>query len=218
METPKVITLLFVDDDANYIKAVENVLSRHREKQFRMVWKHDGRSALEELERNPEIDIILVDYHLPGLNGLELTQAIRERQIDSPIVFLTADRDVRIAIEAIKFHVEDYIVKGDVTDSTLAKRLINIMERVAARKTIANKYRADLISKKRSDAVKELIVTVCHEFNNPLAAMKISADILARQQLSSHEKYLLAELDKNIRLIEAEITKLRESESQDDGK
>jgi DNA-binding response OmpR family regulator len=213
MKTPNVIALLLVDDDPNYRNIVEHVLSTQQEEQFRIVWKTDGPSALEELERNPGIDLILLDYHLPGLNGLELVREIRERQINCPIVFVTADRDARIAIEAVKYRVEDYFIKGEVTNSTLAKTLIRILEHAAFRKKIARNEKAEFLAKGKNDAVKELIVTVCHEFNNPLAAMKISADILARQQLSPHEKNLLAELDKNIRLIEAEITRLRESES-----
>ena len=49
-----------------------------------------------------------------------------------------------------------------------------------------------------------------HEFNNPLAAMKISTDILARQHLQGEEMTLVKELDRNIGLIEKEITKLRD--------
>jgi len=70
--------------------------------------------------------------------------------------------------------------------------------------------KAELIAKKRTDAIKELVVTVCHEFNNPLAAIKISTDILLRQPLAPHEKKLVEALDNNIALVEKEITKLRD--------
>jgi signal transduction histidine kinase len=55
-----------------------------------------------------------------------------------------------------------------------------------------------------------LVVTMCHEFNNPLAAIKISADILIRQDLPDEEKKLLTELNRNIALLENQIVKLRD--------
>ncbi|MEO8168379.1 MAG: hypothetical protein ABI623_09030, partial [bacterium] len=67
-----------------------------------------------------------------------------------------------------------------------------------------------LIARKRTDAIKELVVTVCNEFNNPLAAIKISTDILLRQQLAPNEKKLVEDLDDNIAVVEKEITKLRD--------
>jgi signal transduction histidine kinase len=87
---------------------------------------------------------------------------------------------------------------------------VNILERVDLKQRIAQQQRTDLIAKKRTDAIKELVVTVCHEFNNPLAAMKISTDILTRQDLPEDELEMVRELDSSISQIEKEITKLRD--------
>jgi hypothetical protein len=54
------------------------------------------------------------------------------------------------------------------------------------------------------------VVTVCHEFNNPLAAIKISTDILLRQTLSEDETRMVNEIDRNIILVEKEISRLRD--------
>ena len=66
------------------------------------------------------------------------------------------------------------------------------------------------MAEKRAEAIKELVVTVCHEFNNPLAAIKISADILLRQELSPEERAQVEDLDLNIGMMEKEISRLRE--------
>jgi len=210
MEASDSIHLLVVDDDTSYMAVAQQLLSRFQGKKFNVIWKQDGKSAIEELERNKSLDLLLIDYYLPEKNGLEVTKAIRERQIDIPIIFLTANRDFRLAIEAMKFGVEDYMVKEEAVDSVLPRTIVNILERVHLKKRIAEQQKADLIAKKRTDAIKELVVTVCHEFNNPLAAMKISTDILLRQGLNEKEKNLIEALDKNIGLIEKEITKLRD--------
>ena len=66
------------------------------------------------------------------------------------------------------------------------------------------------IAEKRAEAIRELVVTVCHEFNNPLAAVKISADLVRRQALSDEDKSLLKDFEENFRKIESEIKRLRD--------
>ncbi len=210
MQTPDVINLLFIDDDSSYIAIAQHLLSKYPGKKFNVAWKQDGKSGIEELEKNPDIHLVLIDYYLPEVNGLDVTKSIRERQIEVPIIFLTSNRDFRLAIEALKHGVEDYMVKDEAVDSVLPRTIINIIERVYLKKRIAEQQKADLIARKRTDAIKEVVVTVCHEFNNPLAAMKISTDILLRQPLNKKEKELVTALNKNIGLIEKEITKLRD--------
>ena len=210
METPDTINLLFIDDDTGYMAVAQQLLSKYQGKKFNIIWKQDGASAIEELKKNNAIDLTLVDYYLPERNGLEVIKLLREEKIDTPIIFLTSNRDFRLAIEAMKYGIEDFMVKDEAIDSVLPRTIVNILGRVYLKQRIAEQQRTDLIAKKRTDAIKELVVTVCHEFNNPLAAMKISTDILARQTLAEGEQELIKNLDHNISLIEKEITKLRD--------
>jgi DNA-binding NtrC family response regulator len=210
METPEIINLLFVDDDSGYMAVAQQLLAKYQGKKFNIVWKQDGPTALDELEKNKKIDLVLIDYYLPEINGLEVTKRIRDNKFEVPIIFLTSNRDFRLAIEAMKYGIEDFMVKDDAVDSVLPRTIVNIIERVYLKQRIAEQQKTDLIAKKRTDAIKELVVTVCHEFNNPLAAMKISTDILSRQRLPGEEIELVKKLDHNISLIEKEITKLRD--------
>ena len=210
METPASINVLFVDNDTSYMAVAHHLLSKYQGKKFNVVWKHDGQSALAELKNNSSIEIIIIDYYLPEKSGLEVTREIREQQIDTPIVFLTSNRDFRLAIEVMKYGVEDYVIKDEAMDTVLPRTIVNSLERVYLKRKIAEQQKAELIAKKRTDAIKELVVTVCHEFNNPLAAIKISTDILLRQQLISEEKKMVQDLDNNIALVEKEINKLRD--------
>lgn len=210
MESPENITLLIIDDDASYMAVAQALLSKYQGKKFEVVWRKEGKTAIEELEKNRSIDLVLVDYYLPEVNGLEVTRMIREKDALIPIIFLTSSRDFRLAIEAMKYGVEDYMVKDDAVDSVLPRTIVNILERVALKRRIAEQQKADLIARKRTEAIKELVVTVCHEFNNPLAAIKISTDILARQPLPDGERSLVQELDRNIAAVEQEISRLRD--------
>lgn len=210
MENSGIINLLFVDDDASYMAVAQHLLSKYQGKRFNILWKQDGPAALAELEKNQSIDMLLIDYYLPEVNGLEVTRQIREKKFTVPIIFLTSNRDFRLAIEAMRYGVEDYMVKEEAVDSVLPRTILNILERVHLKKQIAEQQKTELIAKKRTEAIKELVVTVCHEFNNPLAAIKISTDILLRQDLPDQEKNVIKEIDSNINLVEQEITKLRD--------
>ncbi len=209
-DAPETIHLLFADDDPGYMAVAQHILSKHQGKKFEIIWKKDGNSAIKELESNPAIDLLLIDYYLPEMNGLDVTKAIRERKIEVPIIFLTSNRDFRLAIEAMKYGIEDYVVKEEAVDSVLPRTIINILDRVRLKRKVAEQKKTELIAKRRTEAIKELVVTVCHEFNNPLAAIKISTDILLRQKLGDDERALVKELDKNISIIEKEINKLRD--------
>ena len=210
LENPPPIRLLFIDDDASYMAVARHLLSKYQGRRFLTVWKQDPRSGLEYLDGHPPLDMLVVDYYLPGMNGLELTREIRARQIDIPIIFLTSNRDFRLAIEVMKYGVEDYLIKDEAIDSVLPRSIINILERVHLKQQIATQAKTDLIARKRTDAIHELVVTVCHEFNNPLAAIKISTDILLRQNLNEEDKKMVQAIDAQIGVVEREISRLRD--------
>ena len=211
METPEAITVLFVDDDTSYMAVAQHQLSKYQGKKFNLIWKQNGESAIAELKANPSIHVAIIEYYLPEQNGLEVVKRIRDERVDTPIIFVTSNRDFRLAIELMKYDVEDFMIKEEAVDHTVLPRtIVNVLERVYLKRKIAQQRKAELIARKRTDAIKELVVTVCHEFNNPLAAIKISTDILMRQELSTSEKMMVKELDNNIALIEKEISKLRD--------
>jgi nitrogen-specific signal transduction histidine kinase len=66
------------------------------------------------------------------------------------------------------------------------------------------------MAENRTQAVRELVVTICHEFNNPLAAVKISYDLLKRLLSSENDRRLLQTFERNYLQIEKEIRRLRD--------
>ncbi len=210
VERSGAVDLLFIDDDRSFMGVAQRVLPKTPGWKFHIHWTQNGQAALHELEETPDIQLILLDYYLPEVNGLDVIRQIRAKQIKVPIILLTSHRDFRLAIEAIKYEVDDYIVKDEAIESVLPRAIVNVLERVELKQRIAEQEKADLIAKRRTEAIKELVVTVCHEFNNPLAAIKISTNIISRQDVSSEARGLVEELDRNISLVEAEITRLRD--------
>ncbi len=204
------INILIIDDDISYVKSAQHHLRKFQAKKFTVIWKEDGPKGLEELQKNRNINVVLMDQVLPTMTGLEVIRQIREKEINVPIIFLTSDKDYKVAVEAIKSGAEDYLAKDEIVQSMLPRTIVGVLERSMLKTKIAEVEKQKLMTQKRAEAVRELVVTVCHEFNNPLAAIKISADILSRQVTSSEDKNHLANIDMRIQEIETEIIKLRD--------
>ena len=109
--------ILLVDNDEGLI----HFLTRLFVKQGHEVAScTDGISGLERVEAEP-FDLILLDYKMPGLNGLETLVEIKNAQIKTPVIVMTAYGTTETAIEAMKLGAYDYLVKP--FDSEGLKRL-----------------------------------------------------------------------------------------------
>lgn len=205
-----IISILLVDDDATYVSIARHHLNKYPSKKFNLIWKNNGEDTIKELKTNPNIDLVLIDYFLPDKDGLEIVKEIRKDNIHVPIIFLTTHKNFKIAIEAMKSNVEDYLIKDEAVDTMLPRAIITVLERVKIKQQIEQAEKNRIISEKKAEAIKELIVTICHEFNNPLAAIKISSDILNKQDLDDKSKEILQKLVDNLKKIEKEISTLRD--------
>ena len=206
----KTITILFVDDDATYVNIIKQSLKQFQDYKFNVLWEQDSENVLTSLKSNPGINLVLMDYYLPASNGLEITRQISEEKICIPVIFLTANRDFRTAVEAMKQGAEDYLLKEDLRDTLLPRTIISVYERWQLRSKVAEAEKQKMLLQKKTEAIKELVVTMCHEFNNPLAAIKISMAIMNRQPIPAEEKSLLDGFNENVAKLELQITKLRD--------
>lgn len=206
----QIIKILVIDDDRAYIDVIKHHLRPFQGKTFEITAIHNPDEALEILRVDLSFDLILMDYFLPGTNGIELSKTINSEQILKPIILLTSNKDFRIAIEAMKFGVEDYLIKEEAIETILPRTILNVIEKVTLNKRISEAEKDQMMTAKKMEAVQELVVTMCHEFNNPLAAIKISTDILTRQSTTEDQKQILTNFNENITHLEKQIVRLRD--------
>jgi len=210
-----ILHLLLVDDDADFVTVVKHQLRSFAGWDFRLTWVDEGEKALAHLRSAEKTDLVIMDYYLRNTNGIAVTKQILEEGFSPPVILLTSNKDFRLAIEAMKFGIEEYLVKEELADTILPRTIVNVVDRVSLKKKIETAEREKLHSLKKTEAIQELVVTMCHEFNNPLAAIKISADILSRQKITENERALVQELNASISQLEKQIIRLRDLNSGD---
>ena len=126
------IRVLVVDDDS----ALANLVAEYVPHEDDRLVVETATSAREGLDRLAAagIDCIVSDYDMPGLDGLELLEAVRESHPDLPFVLFTGKGSEGVASEAIYAGVTDYLQKGTGTDqyALLANRITNAVEHARA--------------------------------------------------------------------------------------
>ncbi len=99
--------ILLVDDDAEVREVVSAMLEAVG---FAITAAHSGEDGLGILERE-KFDLVVLDWTLPGMSGLELCRAVRARWAKLPVLFLTANAGTRDVVEAFAGGADDYVVK-----------------------------------------------------------------------------------------------------------
>lgn len=99
--------ILIVEDEVGIVQFLQQGLE---EEGYQITTASDGLKGFE-LIQNGNFDLILLDWMLPKMTGLELCKAIRLRNRDIPILFLTAKDTVSETIEGLKAGANDYIKK-----------------------------------------------------------------------------------------------------------
>ena len=69
-KSQKPITVLLADDDIGFAKIVQDQLQQFQNREFKLIWKENVDEALQEIQSNQSIDLIVTDYVFPGTNGL----------------------------------------------------------------------------------------------------------------------------------------------------
>ena len=100
--------LLVVEDEDRLARALQRGLSREG---YAVDVLGDGRRALMRLTGEEEYDLVVLDIVLPGLDGIAVCRAIRERGSEVPVLMLTARDSVRDRVTGLDSGADDYLVK-----------------------------------------------------------------------------------------------------------
>lgn len=137
MTKEKNILIFLVDDDALYLKTLEVEFKQQSESIIKTF--ATGEQCLENLSQNP--DIIILDYHLNGIqknaiNGIETLDRIKKINPEIPVIMLSSQDQIEVAVNCMKHLAFDYIVKSETAFIRLQKAITFIFYNQKIEKTL----------------------------------------------------------------------------------
>ncbi len=108
--------ILVIDDSKEIVKHLaEAVLPSYG---YKTLWAHDGLSGLE-LIREEKANLVVLDYNLPGMTGIDILQQMAQEGINTPVVLMTGYGSELSAIEAFRLGAKDYLIKPFTIDEVV---------------------------------------------------------------------------------------------------
>ena len=123
MENKKYPLIFVVEDNSVYNKLIVSHLHSH--KLTRVETFASGEECLKNLQLKP--DIIIQDYLLEGINGLDVLKATKKRFPSTEFIFLSGQDSIEVAINSMKYGAYDYIVKDRFALKKLTDKIKRIM-------------------------------------------------------------------------------------------
>jgi heavy metal response regulator len=149
--------ILLVEDD---IRIVNFIAKGLRENAYAIDTAADGEAALFQASVN-EYDLIILDVMLPRKNGLEVCRELREKNIKTPILMLTARDAVEDRIKGLDSGADDYLIKPFAFDELLARlrALLRRSETIRPPKIVVGDLEIDTVAQRAKRSGREIYLT-----------------------------------------------------------
>src|SRR5258708_4838384 len=128
---PNVMQKLLICDDHPPIRTAVTYVVKEINKDIQIVEAGSAIEALSLLEQNPDVDLILLDLHMPGMSGLDLLSDLKLKSPVTPVVVLSSDEARSTVVDALQRGATGYICKSSPTD-LLAKFLEHALNGMVA--------------------------------------------------------------------------------------
>ena len=129
MQNEQKIKLFLVDDDAVFLKSLEIEFLQHAD--FDIKTFATGELCIADLVYHP--DVIILDYHLDGIdvnamNGIVTLDAIKSYNTETPVIMLSSQDKIEVAVNCMHHKAFDYVVKSETAFVRLQKIITTIFE------------------------------------------------------------------------------------------
>ncbi len=138
-------TFLLVEDDEGLGELLQEVLQAEG---FRVENVRTGKMGLDRLAQSPP-DLVLLDYSLPDMTGIEFVETAFRRQEMPPFIVVTGMGDERLAVNVMKLGARDYLVKDSGLFEQLPRTVHRVLDQVDTERRLADAQKALLESEER---------------------------------------------------------------------
>lgn len=113
-----IANVLLVDDETPF---VETMTKRLKKRDLYVVAAYSGEQALEQLATHHDIEVVILDVKMPGMDGIETLREVKSKHPLVEVVMLTGHATVETAIEGMKLGAFDYLMKPCDIDLLVSK-------------------------------------------------------------------------------------------------
>jgi sigma-B regulation protein RsbU (phosphoserine phosphatase) len=160
--------ILIAEDNLTTRRILESILVKWN---YDVVSACDGNEAWEKLQEKDPPKLIILDWMMPGINGVEICRRLRRADPAEPmyIILLTARDDKNDIVEGLGAGADDYIAKPFDKDELRAR--IDVGRRVVELQTA-------LLEKEKLQVIFEMTGAICHELSQPMQAISGNSELM----------------------------------------
>lgn len=129
------IRILYVEDNPDDQLILKRSLKEKMPINYDLITADTATKGLNKIKKE-NFDLLISDYRLPDMTGIELIQELKKRNLKTPTILLTSKGSENIAVEAMKLGVKDYIVKEDLASKRLVDSINDILLKAALPDTV----------------------------------------------------------------------------------
>jgi DNA-binding NtrC family response regulator len=126
--------LLLVDDEVSFVDILAERLTF---REFNISTAHSGAEALERLQTDPDIDVVILDLVMPDMDGIETMKRIKQKRPLVEVIMLSGVATVESAIEGMELGAFDYLLKSSEIDTLIEKVMAAVARKRAHEEKIA---------------------------------------------------------------------------------
>jgi two-component system response regulator AtoC len=108
--TTQGLNLFIVDDNKLMVSTLKHYLQNRFGTELNISIFNDGESCLERVDK--KTNIVILDYFMPGKNGLEILRSIKVKNPKTEVIMLSSNEDIGLAVDSFRVGAKDYILKG----------------------------------------------------------------------------------------------------------
>ncbi len=190
------ISVLVVDDSRTARSMVRLCLESQL---FRVLEAEDGHQALEQIARNDSISMVITDYNMPGMDGFELTRALRKKHTkeELAVIAVSSSSKPEISSRFLKYGANDFLAKPYTKEELTSRVHLNLgmLEAIAAQRAAAQEVRslhAALVEEQHEARTKQVGMVVNDYASDPDFLVQIlyqPSEILSGDLYSLHRTH-----------------------------